>query len=173
MGKNIVLCGFMGSGKSTVGKVLAKLTGREYVDMDIYIEKQQNKTISDIFAEKGESYFRDLEHKASTELAEKSDLIISAGGGTLLYERNIAALSKTGIIVLLDVSLSNIRYRLRNDKKRPLLQRPDKNKVMAELYKSRLPKYKEAAQVTIKAQKPPVKVAKDIIKKLDLKCKEN
>lgn len=172
MGKNIVLCGFMGSGKSTVGKALAKLTGREYVDMDIYIEKQQNKTIKDIFAESGEDYFRDLEHKASIELSKKSDLIISAGGGTLLYKRNIAALSETGIIVLLDVSLSNIRYRLRNDKKRPLLQRPDKNKVMAELYKIRLPKYKAAAQVTIKAQKPPVKVAKDIIKTLDLECKK-
>lgn len=171
MGKNIILCGFMGSGKSTVGKALSKLTGREYVDMDIYIEKQQNKTISDIFAEKGESYFRDLEHKASLELAEKSDLIISAGGGTLLYDRNTNALSKTGTIVLLDVSLSNIRYRLRNDTKRPLLQRPDKNKVMAELYKQRLPKYKKAANITVKAQKPPVKVAQDIIKALGLECK--
>ena len=86
--KNIVLCGFMGSGKTAVGNQLSKLTSRNYVDIDQYIENKSGKTISEIFAESGEQYFRDLEYEAAKELSLKKGCIISAGGGTLLYERN-------------------------------------------------------------------------------------
>lgn len=165
--KNIILCGFMGCGKTTVGKQLAKITDREYVDMDIYIEQKTGKTIKDIFAQQGEAYFRELEHTAALELAQKSNMIISAGGGTLLFERNVSALSKSGTIVLLDVPLGTIRFRLRNDTKRPLLQRPDKNKVMAQMYNERLPLYKKAADISVKASKPPTTVAKNIIKLIE------
>lgn len=71
MGKsNIVLCGFMGCGKTTVGKQLAKITNMDYIDLDQYIEQQQNTTISNIFAQYGEEYFRDLEHNAAKELSQ-------------------------------------------------------------------------------------------------------
>lgn len=154
----------MGSGKTAVGNQLSILTSLNYVDIDQYIEKKSGKTISEIFAENGEQYFRDLEYEAAKELSEKRGYVISAGGGTLLYERNVQVLKENGIVIFLDVPLSIIKYRLRNDKKRPLLQRPDKDKVMEELYNQRLPLYKKAADYTIDATKSPIGVAKDICK---------
>lgn len=118
MGKNnIVLCGFMGCGKTTVGKQLAKITNMEYIDLDQYIEQQQSTTISNIFAQHGEEYFRDLEHNAAKELSQKQGCIIAAGGGTLLYKRNVQALKQNGTVVLLNVPLNTIKHRLRYDKK--------------------------------------------------------
>lgn len=152
----------MGCGKTTVGKQLSKITSMEYIDIDQYIEQQQNKTISEIFAEHGEGYFRDLEHEASKNLSEKKSCVIAAGGGTLLFERNVEALKQNSIVVLLDVPLDTIKYRLRNDKKRPLLQRPDKDKVMEEMYNARLPLYKKAADYVINAGKGPLAVAEEI-----------
>ncbi|MEE0858601.1 MAG: shikimate kinase [Acutalibacteraceae bacterium] len=165
---NIVLCGFMGCGKTTVGKQLAKLSGMEYIDIDQYIEQQQNTTISEIFAKYGEDYFRDLEHNATKELAEKQNCVISAGGGTLLFERNVEALKKSGTVVLLNVPLNTIKQRLRNDKKRPLLQRPDKDKVMEEMYNQRLPLYTKVADYVVNANKSPA-LAAEIIRELVIK----
>ncbi|HHZ05171.1 MAG TPA: shikimate kinase [Clostridiales bacterium] len=165
---NVILCGFMGCGKSTVGKRLSKITGRPFVDMDYYIEEKSNMTVKEIFEKYGEAYFRDLEYNTAVELAQKDNMIISAGGGTLLFERNVQALSQTGTIVLLNVSLSTLRYRLRNDTKRPLLQRPDKNKAMAEMYEQRMPLYTRAADITVRGAKPPVKVCMDICKRLSI-----
>lgn len=152
----------MGCGKTTVGKQLAKITSMEYIDIDQYIEQQQNTSISKIFAEYGEDYFRDLEHKASKELSSKKCCIIAAGGGTLLFERNVEALKQNGTVILLDVPLNTIKYRLRNDKKRPLLQRPDKDRVMEEMYNARLPLYKKAADHIINADKGPLAVAEEL-----------
>ena len=152
----------MGCGKTTVGKQLAKITSMEYIDIDQYIEKQQNTTISEIFANHGESYFRELEHKACKELSAKRGCIISAGGGTLLFDRNIEALKENSTILLLDVPLSTIKHRLRNDKKRPLLQRPDKERVMEEMYNARLPLYKKATAKIINANNSPLAVAEEI-----------
>ena len=90
--KNIILCGFMGCGKSTVGALLAKKTGMSFIDMDSYIEKKEQKTISSIFEEHGEEYFRALEREAAKELAEKNGLVIAAGGGTLVYQANVDTL---------------------------------------------------------------------------------
>lgn len=152
----------MGSGKTTIGKQLARITSMKYVDLDQYIEQQQNMTISEIFAKYGEDYFRDLEYKASVEIAEGRGYIISAGGGTLLYERNVEALKKSCTVILLDVPLKTIKYRLRNDKKRPLLQRPDKDKVMEEMYNNRLPLYKKASDYIVNANKTPLQTAEEI-----------
>lgn len=165
--KNIVLCGFMGCGKSTIGKQLAKIMNRKYVDIDIYIEKKQNMTVKEIFDKYGEDFFRELEHKTSKELSQEKNLVIATGGGTLLFERNYSLLSKTGIIVLLDTSLSTIRYRLRNDTKRPLLQRPDKYEVMTKLYKERIPIYRKVSDVAVKCRKPPKDSAKKILAVLE------
>ena len=162
--KNIVLCGFMGSGKTAVGKQLSRLTSLNYVDIDNYIERKTGKTISEIFAESGEQYFRDLEYEAAKELSLKKGYVISAGGGTLLYERNVQVLKESCTVIFLDVPLSAIKYRLRNDTKRPLLQRPDKDRLMEELYNQRLPLYKEAADYRVDGTKSPIGVAKDICK---------
>ncbi len=166
---NIVLCGFMGCGKSTVGKNLARKTGRRFVDMDRYIEEKEGMTVSDIFAQYGEEGFREREHAACLELAQSHSLVIAAGGGALTFARNVEAFRGRDTIVLLDVPLRVIRYRLRNDKKRPLLQRPDKDKVMADLYRQRRPQYLAAADVVVRGENTPLKTAFAIIDTLGLK----
>ena len=160
---NVILCGFMGCGKSTIGKNAAKKTGRRFVDMDEYIEKQAGKTVAEIFAEHGEEGFRELEHEACVELSKKRNLIVATGGGALTFERNVEAFKGSDIIVLLDVPLERIRYRLRNDKVRPLLQRPDKNKAMTELYNKRYPLYKAAADVTVKGRNTPIQTTNAVM----------
>lgn len=115
--KPIVLCGFMGCGKTTVGKIIAKRTVLDFVDMDSYIEEKEGCTVREIFDKHGESYFRDLEHQACIELADRKNCIISSGGGSMIYERNVKALEKNAVIVYLSVPLEDIKYRLRNDKK--------------------------------------------------------
>ena len=154
----------MGSGKTAVGKQLSRLTSLNYVDIDNYIERKTGKTISEIFAESGEQHFRDLEYEVAKELSLKKGYVISAGGGTLLYERNVQVLKESCTVIFLDVPLSAIKYRLRNDTKRPLLQRPDKDRVMEELYNQRLPLYKETADYRVDGTKSPIGVAKDICK---------
>ncbi len=166
---NVILCGFMGCGKSTVGKNIARKTGRRFVDMDKYIERQAGMTVAQIFEQFGEEGFRDREHEACKELASLSNLIIASGGGALTYERNVAAFKGKDKIVLLDVPLHVIRYRLRNDTVRPLLQRPDKDKVMRELYEKRLPQYLAAADEVVKGESSPMRTAFSVIDRLGLK----
>ena len=160
---NIVLCGFMGCGKSTVGKNIARKTGKKFLDMDSYIEKKAGMTVSEIFDKYGESAFRDMEHEACKELSEMKDLIIASGGGAFTFERNVEVFKGKDTIVLLDVPLGVIKYRLRNDKTRPLLQRPDKDKAMQELYEKRLPLYKSAADIIVSGRNTPIKTAFSVI----------
>lgn len=166
---NIILCGFMGCGKSTVGKNLARKTGRRFVDMDRYIEEKAQMTVAEIFAAKGEDGFRDLEHEACLELAQMHNLIVAAGGGALTFERNAEAFRGKDKIVLLDVPLEIIKLRLSHDTRRPLLQRPDKDAVMEELYNKRMPKYLDAADVVVKGESTPLKTAFSVINTLKLK----
>lgn len=163
MSKNIILCGFMGCGKTTVGKNLQKRSGMNMIDTDAYIEKNQGMKISEIFDRYGESNFRDLEYDACCELSKKSGIIISTGGGALTFERNVQALKKNGTIVLIDVPLDAIKERLKNDTTRPLLQRPDKDEAMRELYEKRMPLYKKAADIIVDGEFPPLQVALTII----------
>ena len=156
---SIVLCGFMGCGKSTVGKNLARKSGRKYVDMDFYIEQKAGLRVSEIFEKYGEAGFRDMEHEACRELSEKKNLVIASGGGALTFERNVEVFKNKDIIVLLDVPLDTIKHRLRHDTKRPLLQRPDKDEAMQKLYEQRLPLYQKAADVTVKGKSTPLKTA--------------
>lgn len=165
---NIVLCGFMGCGKSTVGKNLARKTGRKFLDMDAYIEQKEGMKISEIFEKFGEQGFRDREHEACRALAAMSNLVIASGGGAFTFERNVQEFRGKDTIVLLDVPLDIIRIRLKNDTTRPLLQRPDKDRAMKELYEKRLPLYKAAADVTVKGQRTPLKTTYAVINTLAL-----
>ncbi|MBQ3928625.1 MAG: shikimate kinase [Clostridia bacterium] len=165
--KNVVLCGFMGCGKSTVGSLLSRKMGMSFVDLDSYIEKKENKTISQIFEDSGEEYFRQLERQTSQELSQKKGLVIAAGGGTLTYQVNVDAFRQTGTIVLLDIPVEVVSVRLQNDTTRPLLNRPDKDKVMKELYDRRLPLYKSAADVVVDATQSPMQVCSEIIAALE------
>ena len=160
---NIVLCGFMGCGKSTVGKNLARKTGKKFIDMDSYNEKKAGMTVTEIFDKFGEKGFRQMEYEACKELSEMKGLIIASGGGAFTFRRNVDVFKGKDIIVFLDVPIETIKYRLRNDKSRPLLQKPDRDKVMQELYEKRLPVYREAADVVVSGKNTPLSTAFSVI----------
>ena len=160
---NIILCGFMGCGKSSVGRRAAELMGRELCDLDGYIEEKAGMTVSEIFARYGEAGFREREARAVAEVAGLPGLIIASGGGTVLSEANVRAFhQKGGLIVFLDAPLAALQERLKNDKRRPLLQVPDRERVIRELYEKRIPLYRAAADVTVDAGAPPVTVARRV-----------
>lgn len=165
--KNIVLCGFMGSGKSTIGKLLSRKMGMAFIDLDDYIEKRESKSVSQIFADSGEDYFRQLERDAVKELAYKKSIILATGGGTLTFRENVDILRNAdNKIILLDLPVEVVEQRLQGDTKRPLLNRPDKAKVMRELYEKRLPLYRNAADIAVNAANAPMQVCMEIMSNL-------
>lgn len=161
--RNIILCGFMGCGKSTVGRTLAQMTGRMFVDTDAYIEAQAGMTVSAIFDRFGEADFRRREREACAALAGKQNLVIAAGGGALTFAENVRALSVTGDIVLLEVSPETVLKRLAGDTTRPLLQRADKEKAVRELMAARAPLYRLAAAFTVNGENTPETAAKAVL----------
>lgn len=120
---NVILIGFMGSGKSSIGKLLAEKTQMNFLDTDIVIEKEQGRSIPDIFAESGETYFRNLETKLLQRLVLETDnTVIAIGGGMPLREENQILLHKLGILIYLEAAKETIIERLYKDRSRPLLQ---------------------------------------------------
>lgn len=156
---NIVLCGFMGSGKTTVGKLLAARTGRRFVDTDDAVTQREGMSVTDIFERRGEAYFRVREAEAVRELSLQNGLIVAAGGGTLLNPENARTFGANGVIVLLGASLAAVDSRLRGDASRPLLQRPDREEAMRALYDKRLPVYRAAAEFEVPADGTPEETA--------------
>ena len=109
---NIALCGFMGAGKTSVGRELSTITGRKFFDTDELIEEAQGQTISSIFAEKGENYFRNLEYETCVKTADIKNAVISTGGGAVTFERNVNALKKGAKIVFIDTPFDVICARV-------------------------------------------------------------
>jgi len=121
MRKNIIITGFMGTGKSVVAKELARKLKMEYIDTDQTIEKRQGLSISDIFARYGEKYFREQENKLVKELSKKENMVIATGGGTLLSSDNTRILSQKGKIICLYADSQTIYNRVKRKNNRPLL----------------------------------------------------
>ena len=142
--RNIILVGFMGTGKTVTGRLLAERTGMELVDMDSLIESRQGKTIPQIFAESGETGFRVLERNLVQELSKRDGLIISTGGGVVLNSDNIADFEKTGLVVCLTASPETIFQRVEKDTNRPLLS-GDKKTQISLLLEKRKPLYSAIA----------------------------
>jgi len=142
--KNIVLVGFMGTGKTAVGKLLSQRLGREFLELDEVIEKKEGTSIREIFEKKGEAYFRKLEKEAVKETAQKKGIIISAGGGAIIDEENLKNLKENGILICLSSSVDVILKRTKGPKKRPLLNVPDPKKKIEELLKKRESYYKKS-----------------------------
>ena len=138
--QNIILVGFMGTGKTVTGRVLAERTGMELVDMDTLIAKRQGKTIPEIFAADGEPAFRTMERELVKELSKCRGLIISTGGGIILNPDNIADFEKSGLTVCLFASTETIFQRLEKDTTRPLLSGDKKGQIEA-LLAQRKPLY--------------------------------
>ena len=119
---NIVLTGFMGTGKSAVGMLLAKKLAWQYYDTDTMIEKEVGYSINEIFAKNGESYFRDVESKAVKLVALLDKTVVSTGGGVVLRKENMAELERSGIIICLTATPEKIYERTKHDTSRPLLE---------------------------------------------------
>ncbi len=148
MKKNIVLIGFMGTGKSEVGKELAGKMGYAFIDTDDLIEKREGISISDIFEKYGESYFRKVESEIIEEVSKKDGVVISTGGGAVIRPENIENLKRNGIMICLTASPEIIYERTRNIDIRPLLKTDDPDKRIRELLKER-EKYYSIAEITI------------------------
>jgi len=139
--RNIVLIGFMATGKTSTGRDLAAKLGRRFIDMDQVIEEREGRSIPAIFATDGEPRFRELERNLVRELSGQSDLVIAPGGGIVLNPDNIRDFSRTGIVIGLRARPETVLARVGNDTTRPLLQVPDRLGKIRELLARREPLY--------------------------------
>src|SRR5262245_42376946 len=147
MAKNIILTGFMGTGKSTVGRLLAGRLKREFVDMDILIEQRERRSISQIFAGEGEAYFRHLEANLCQELAGREGLVIATGGGALILEANLRVMEQTGLVFCLHCEPEILWQRIGQSQDRPMLAGQDEGRFtrLALLLSQRTPAYQRIA----------------------------
>ncbi|HXV44987.1 MAG TPA: shikimate kinase [Anaerolineae bacterium] len=143
MSRNIILTGFMGTGKSTIGQRLAAELGREFVDMDSFIEVREGRPIRQIFTESGEAYFRQLEAHLCRELAEQDDLVIATGGGALVAEANLKVMEQSGLVICLDCDPAVLWQRIGQSEDRPMLAVQDEGRFarLAALLEQRNPAY--------------------------------
>lgn len=146
---NIYLIGFMGSGKSAVCSRLHELTGMEVVEMDAILADNEKMTINDIFATKGEEYFRDKETELLTQLSDESRKAVSCGGGAILRPQNVSLMKESGKIILLSAKPETIYDRLKDSDDRPLLHGNMNVPFIAEMIEKRRPRYESAADYTI------------------------
>jgi shikimate kinase len=150
---NIVLIGFRGTGKSTVGKLLANRLKRNFIDTDEYIERTTRKTIKDIFKKEGEEGFRKTEAETIAKLSKMKNKVIAAGGGVVLKNENVKNLKSDGFLILLEATPEIIHDRLTQDKKtpqqRPFLTNKNSFDEIKHLIDKRQPLYEKAANYTI------------------------
>ena len=147
---NIYLIGFMGSGKSTVSKVLSEKLSWELIDTDEYIEKKTGKRIRDIFAESGEEAFRAIETEALRDISQLEDKVISCGGGAVLRQENVKLMKDSGRVVLLDATPETIFERVRYSTDRPVLNGNMNIEYISGLMEKRRFAYEAARDVEIK-----------------------
>ncbi|MFC1704600.1 shikimate kinase [Candidatus Omnitrophota bacterium] len=144
MQKNIVLVGFMGAGKTAVGKELAKRLDLTFVDLDEVIEHKEGRRICDIFTHNGEPHFRRVEKEVTREVSQKLRQVIACGGGVVLDKENVANLKKTGIVIYLKASPAVILERTKAYAHRPLLNVEDPREKIKELLDFRRGFYEQA-----------------------------
>lgn len=161
--KNIILTGFMGTGKTEIGRILSKKLGAKLIDIDTEIEKRQKMTITEIFKQHGEQRFRDIESEVIKEIADAENAVISTGGGAVLRQENIDNLRKKGIIICLMASPETILKRTRHNKDRPLLQVENPLQKIKELIEFRKPFYEKADLMVDTEGKNPLEIAGEII----------
>ncbi|MBP9596656.1 MAG: shikimate kinase [Fusobacteriaceae bacterium] len=165
MKSNLILIGFMGSGKSTVGKILAEKLEMKFLDTDLEIEKEQGRSVQDIFSEKGEEYFRKLENEMSKKLSTENNTIISTGGGIILNKENIEYLKKDGVVFFLDVAKKTLYKRLISSKGRPLLEGDELWSKINNVLGERLERYRSSADFIVKVgNEIPYETMEDIKK---------
>ncbi|NQT05326.1 MAG: shikimate kinase [Dehalococcoidia bacterium] len=150
MKNNIALVGFMGTGKTGVGRLLAGKLGKDFIELDELIEQRAGKTIPEIFQQDGEIAFRELEIEATREAAEKKNAVIACGGGVVLNQINVDRLGEHSVIVYLTASPETILQRTSSDTdERPLLVAEDRASRVEKLLNFRRPFYERAADITV------------------------
>lgn len=165
MAKNIILTGFMATGKSAVGKELAKRLGRVFIDTDVLVEEKSARPISAIFRERGEEYFRDLESEviASLDRYRPGSLVVATGGGAVIRESNRKMLKKNGVLVLLTASPRAILRRVGQSGQRPLLAAQSTLDGINKLLAEREPYYRYCDISVDTTARRPERVAGEII----------
>lgn len=140
LNKNIILSGFMGSGKSVIAKLLSIKLKINFIDLDNYIVQESGLTIPEIFNKSGESFFRALEHKYLKSLSKNQPLIISTGGGAMTFKRNFDIVKNNSIVFFIDRNFDNIFEAIKNDTNRPLANKNSKEN-LHNLFNLRFDKY--------------------------------
>ncbi len=171
--KLVYLTGFMGSGKSTVGPILANTLGWDFFDLDHVIENKTGQKIRNLFDEKGEEFFRKLETETLKEISNGNELIISLGGGTIVSDTNLEILKSHGTIIFLESSFDSIYKRLRYKRDRPVLMASNEEEVKRDEFINRISKiyserkkYYEQADLKINTDKISVGETVDKITKI-------
>jgi len=163
MNCNIFLVGFMGTGKSTVGKQLAYKAAMEFKDLDELIEQKEGMSISDIFEKKGESYFRMLESRVLAETVKDTGIVLAAGGGVVLNPANIEMMKSSGIVVGLAAGLDTIWERLKDKSDRPLLKGSNPREALEKIYHQRAGFYDNVHYTVHVDNKSPSAIADEIL----------
>lgn len=160
---NIILIGFMGTGKTTVGKLLAAKTGMPFADADALIEQAAGMMIPDIFEAKGENYFRSLEALILRKAVQKPWKVLSTGGGAVLDPDSFALFKCSGLSIGLLATLETLWLRLQTDTSRPLLNGPNPKAQIAALYQERFHLYQQADQRIWVDGKSPLQITEEIL----------
>ena len=164
---NIVLIGFMGTGKSTISDFLKNVFAMDVVEMDQIIAQRQGMSISDIFETYGEQYFRDLETNLLIEMQSRSNVVISCGGGTPMRECNVVEMKKNGRVVLLTAKPETILDRVKNNHDRPLIENNKTVSFIADLMEKRRAKYEAAADIIIETDgKNELEICEELVHRL-------
>ena len=162
---NITLCGMMGSGKTTIGKILANKLNYNFIDVDKIIENEAKKTIKKIFDEDGEKYFRDLEEKITINILEHKETIVSLGGGAIINKNIRGSIKKNSYNIYLNVNIDILTKRLQNSKTRPLIYKKNLKKELINLIGVR-EKFYRKADLIVKNEKNIIETTENIIKKI-------
>ena len=165
---NIFLVGLMGSGKTTIGKALAKRLSLRFVDADHEIEARTGASIPLIFEIEGEASFRQREADVIRDLSSQQGIVLATGGGAVLNEQSRRWLRERGTVIYLKASVASILQRTSHDRNRPLLQTSDPKAKIEELCRQRAPLYQEVAHITIETGRPNVQsVVQNILAQLE------
>ena len=150
---NLIFIGMMGSGKTTMGRSLARHLGKTFVDSDEEIQKRTGVTIPHIFDIEGEAGFRQRETAVIRDLVERDNIVLATGGGAVLSEQNRALLQQNGLVIYLKAGVHDLWLRTRHDHNRPLLQTGDLRARLTELIHQRDPLYQQVADIVIQSGK--------------------
>ncbi|MBL8014175.1 MAG: shikimate kinase [Candidatus Omnitrophica bacterium] len=166
MKKNLVLIGFMGTGKSSIARILSRKLGVPMVSIDDLIENREGKKIAEIFKDSGESYFRSVESQVVRDVANHESAVIDCGGGVVLNPQNMLALKKSGVLIHLTCGPEEILRRIKLQPQRPLLDVADPLAKINELLQERQPYYSQADISMDTTDGALEKAAEEIIKKV-------